>query len=60
MLTLLLVAGSVGADNFAAAVAIGLAGVDRHLRLRIAVVFGLFEAGMPGRPWAASSSSAPR
>lgn len=47
MLTLLLVAGSVGADNFAAAIAIGLAGVDRQLRLRIAVVFGLFEAGMP-------------
>ncbi|MFZ1996139.1 MAG: manganese efflux pump [Solirubrobacteraceae bacterium] len=47
MLTLLLVAGSVGADNFAAAIAIGLAGIDRRVRLRIAVVFGLFEAGMP-------------
>ena len=47
MLTLLRVAGSVGADNFAAAIAIGLAGVDRQVRLRIAVVFGLFEAGMP-------------
>lgn len=47
MLTLLLVAVSVGADNFAAAIAIGLAGVDRDVRLRIAVVFGLFEAGMP-------------
>jgi putative Mn2+ efflux pump MntP len=47
VLTLLLVAGPIGADNFAAAIAIGLAGVDRHLRLRIAVVFGLFEAGMP-------------
>jgi len=47
MLTLLLVAGSVGLDNFAAAIAIGLAGVDRRVRLRIAVVFGAFEAGMP-------------
>ena len=47
MLTLLLVAASVGADNFAAAIAIGLAGIDRQVRLRIAVVFGLFEAGMP-------------
>jgi len=47
LLTLLLVAGSLGADNFAAAVAIGLAGVDQRLRLRIAVVFGVFEAGMP-------------
>jgi len=47
MLTLLLVAGSVGLDNFAASIAIGLAGVDRRVRLRIAVVFGAFEAGMP-------------
>ena len=47
MLTLLLVAGSIGLDNFAAAIAIGLTGVDRQVRLRIAVIFGLFEAGMP-------------
>jgi manganese efflux pump family protein len=47
LLTLLLVAGSVGLDNFAAAIAIGLSGVDRRVRLRIAVVFGVFEAGMP-------------
>jgi len=47
LLTLLLVAGSVGLDNFAAAIAIGLTGVDRRVRLRIAVVFGVFEAGMP-------------
>jgi putative Mn2+ efflux pump MntP len=47
MLTLLLVAGSVGLDNFAASIAIGLAGVDRQVRVRIAVVFGAFEAGMP-------------
>ncbi|MGZ4244811.1 MAG: manganese efflux pump MntP [Solirubrobacteraceae bacterium] len=47
MLTLLLVAVPVGLDNFAAAIAIGLGGVDRRLRLRIAGVFGLFEAGMP-------------
>jgi manganese efflux pump family protein len=47
VLTLLLVAGSVGLDNFAASIAIGLSGVDRQLRVRIAVVFGIFEAGMP-------------
>jgi putative Mn2+ efflux pump MntP len=47
VLPLLLVAGSVGLDNFAAAIAIGLSGVDRRLRVRVAVVFGLFEAGMP-------------
>ncbi len=47
MLTILLIAVSVGLDNFAASIAIGLAGVDRQIRVRIAVVFGLFEAGMP-------------
>jgi putative Mn2+ efflux pump MntP len=47
LLTVLLVAGSVGAGNFAAAIAIGLGGIDRWVRLRIAVVFGAFEAGMP-------------
>jgi manganese efflux pump family protein len=47
VLTILLIALSVGLDNFAASIAIGLAGVDRRIRLRIAVVFGLFEAGMP-------------
>jgi putative Mn2+ efflux pump MntP len=47
VLTLLLVAGSLGMDNFAASIAIGLAGVDRALRVRIACAFGLFEAAMP-------------
>ena len=47
MLTILLVALSVGLDNFAASLAIGIGGVDRELRLRVALVFGLFEAGMP-------------
>jgi putative Mn2+ efflux pump MntP len=47
VLTILLIAVSVGLDNFAASIAIGLAGVDRRVRLRVAVVFGLFEAGMP-------------
>src|ERR1700729_1426736 len=47
MLALLLVAASVGASNFAASVAIGVAGVDAGIRLRVGLVFGLFEAGMP-------------
>jgi putative Mn2+ efflux pump MntP len=47
MLALLLVAASVGASNFAASVAIGVAGVDTRIRLRVGLVFGLFEAGMP-------------
>jgi len=47
VLTIALIAVSIGLDNFAASIAIGLAGIDRRLRVRIAVVFGLFEAGMP-------------
>jgi manganese efflux pump family protein len=47
MLALLLVAASVGMDNFGAAAALGMGGVDRNLRLRVAVVFGLFEGLVP-------------
>jgi putative Mn2+ efflux pump MntP len=38
---------SVGLDNFAASAALGVAGVDRKLRLRVAVIFGVFEGLMP-------------
>jgi putative Mn2+ efflux pump MntP len=44
---LLLVAMSVGLDNFAASTALGVSGVDRKLRLRVAVIFGVFEGLMP-------------
>jgi manganese efflux pump family protein len=44
---LLLVSVSVGLSNFAGAIGIGLAGVDRRTRLRVGIAFGLFEAGMP-------------
>jgi manganese efflux pump family protein len=47
VLALLLIAVSVGLDNFGASAAIGVAGVDRALRLRIALIFGTFEAAMP-------------
>ncbi len=47
VLTLILVGLSVGLGNFAASVAIGLGGVSKSLRLRIAIVFGLFETLMP-------------
>ena len=47
MLALLFVAASVGMSNFAASVAIGVAGVDTRTRLRVGVVFGAFESGMP-------------
>jgi putative Mn2+ efflux pump MntP len=47
MLALLLVAASVGMSNFAAAVSLGVAGVDARTRLRVGLVFGAFESGMP-------------
>jgi putative Mn2+ efflux pump MntP len=47
MLTLLLVAASLGLSNFAASVGIGVTGIDARTRLRVGVIFGLFETGMP-------------
>ena len=47
MLALLLVALSVGLDNFGAAAALGITGAGSHGRLKVAVVFGTFEAAMP-------------
>jgi manganese efflux pump family protein len=47
MVALLLVAVSVGVSNFAAAIAIGVSGVDPRTRLRVGLIFGAFEAGMP-------------
>lgn len=47
VVALLLAAGAVGLDNFAAAIAIGLAGLDARGRVRVAIVFGAFEAAMP-------------
>jgi putative Mn2+ efflux pump MntP len=44
---LLLVAAALGLSNFAAAIGMGLTGVDTHMRVRIGLGFGLFEAGMP-------------
>jgi manganese efflux pump family protein len=44
---LVLVALSVGLDNFGAATALGLTDTGARFRLRVAVVFGLFEAAMP-------------
>jgi manganese efflux pump family protein len=47
MIALLLAAAAVGLSNLAAAVGIGVAGVNARVRLRVGVVFGVFEAGMP-------------
>jgi len=47
MLALLVLALALGLSNFAAAIGIGVSGVRGRAMVRIAVVFGLFEAGMP-------------
>jgi putative Mn2+ efflux pump MntP len=47
MLGLFVVAVSLGASNLAAAVGIGLSGVDYRVRLRVAIAFGAFEVAMP-------------
>jgi len=47
VLTLLLVALALGLSNFAAAIGIGLSGIDQRARLRVGIVFGLFEVSLP-------------
>jgi len=47
MLALVLVALSLGLSNFAASIGIGVSGIDTPTRLRVGVIFGLFETGMP-------------
>jgi putative Mn2+ efflux pump MntP len=44
---LLLASLSVGLSNFAAAIGIGMSGVDARKRLRVGLAFGFFEAAMP-------------
>jgi manganese efflux pump family protein len=44
---LLLVSLSLGLSNFAAAIGIGLSGVDASTRLKTGLIFGFFEALMP-------------
>lgn len=47
MLALILVALSLGLSNFAAAIGIGISGTSARTRLRVGIIFGAFEAGMP-------------
>ena len=47
MLALILVAVSVGLSNFAAAISIGISGVSARTRLKVGIIFGLFETTMP-------------
>ena len=47
MAAVLLIALSLGLSNFAASIGIGVNGIDGRARLRVGVIFGLFETGMP-------------
>lgn len=47
MIAVLLVAVCLGLSNFAASIGIGITGIDGRTRLRVGVIFGLFETGMP-------------
>jgi len=47
VLTLVLAAFAVGFGNFGASISIGLAGTTLATRVRVGIVFGIFEAGMP-------------
>ena len=47
MVAVLPIALSLGLSNFAASIGIGVTGIDARTRLRVGVIFGLFETGMP-------------
>jgi manganese efflux pump family protein len=47
MVGLLVVAVALGLNNFAAAIAVGVSGVDRRTGLTVATVFGLCDVAMP-------------
>jgi manganese efflux pump family protein len=47
VIALLFAAVAVGLSNLAASIGIGVTGVNASTRLRVGVIFGVFEAGMP-------------
>jgi putative Mn2+ efflux pump MntP len=47
MVALLIVAVALGLNNFGAAIAIGVSGVDRRTEIKVATVFGLCDVVMP-------------
>ena len=47
MLALTLAALAVGFGNFAASIGIGMSGATAATRVRVGLIFGVFEAGMP-------------
>jgi manganese efflux pump family protein len=47
VLALVLIAVSLGLSNFAAAIGIGISGTGPRTRLKVGVIFGLFETALP-------------
>jgi manganese efflux pump family protein len=47
VIALLFAGVAVGLSNLAASIGIGVTGVNASTRLRVGVIFGIFEAGMP-------------
>jgi putative Mn2+ efflux pump MntP len=47
VVALILVAVSLGLSNFAAAIGIGISGTSARTRLKVGIIFGLFETAMP-------------
>ena len=47
MLALMLAALAVGLGNFGASISIGLSGITLATRIKVGIVFAVFEAGMP-------------
>src|SRR5450755_2431492 len=47
MVALILAAFAVGLGNFGASIGIGLAGATPAIRIRVSIIFAIFEAGMP-------------
>jgi putative Mn2+ efflux pump MntP len=47
VVALLLAAVAVGLSNLAAAIGIGVTGVNTRIRLQVGLVYGVFESGMP-------------
>lgn len=58
MLALLVVALALGLNNFGAAIAIGVSGVDRLTGLKAAAVFGRTSSSSPESPRSTSTANA--
>jgi manganese efflux pump family protein len=60
MAALLVVAVALGLNNFGAAIAIGVSGVDRRTEIKVATVFGLCDVVMPATGMLIGTGDAPQ